>query len=131
VILGAAYAYGANVDDALRHLALARRLSPRDDGQAGNFSTTGLCHLIAGRYAEAVDCERRAVQLRPHYGTAWRTLAAANGLLGDASAAALALAEAHRIQPNLSVAWVEKYYPLVDAALRARYIEGLKKAGLK
>jgi hypothetical protein len=70
-------------DEGHRQLEIATRLSPRDHTQAANLSIEGLCHLVAGRYAEAVTAERRAVQLRPNFGTAWRTLAAAAGLAGD------------------------------------------------
>ena len=91
----------------------------------------GFCHLIAGRFAEAVTCERRAVQLKPRFVTAWRTLAAAAGLAGDTAVAAGALAEAKRMQPSLSPEWVEKYFPVVRKEDRARYIEGLRLAGLE
>ena len=86
-------------------------MSPRDYTQAANFSVEGLCHLVAHRYDEAVTAERRAVQLRPDFGTAWRTLTAAAGLAGDLELARQGLAECKRLQPNVSIAWVEKYYP--------------------
>ena len=130
-VLGSAYGYAGMPDEGLRQVALATRLSPRDHIQAATLSVIGLCHLMAKRFAEAVSFERRAVQLRPHFGTAWRTLAAAAGLAGDTVLAAQALAEAKRLQPNLSVDWVEKYQPIVRAEDRAMYIEGLRKAGLQ
>jgi adenylate cyclase len=131
MILGSAYGYGGMPDDGLRHLALATRLSPRDHIHAAALSTTGLCHLMAKRFAEAVSFERRAVQLRPHFGTAWRTLAAAAGLAGDLDVGVKALFEAKRLQANLSIDWVERYHPIVRAEDRAMYIEGLRKAGLQ
>jgi adenylate cyclase len=118
-------------DDGLHHLALAARLSPRDFTQAGNLSIQGLCHLMARRFPKAVECERRAVELRPHFGTAWRTLAAAAGLAHDHDTAAHALAEARRLHPSLSVEWVEKCHPIVHEKDRAMYIEGLRAAGLE
>jgi adenylate cyclase len=131
MILGCAYAYAGRVDEAFPHLEIATRLSPRDHTEAANLSTGGLCHFIAGRYDEAVAHERRAVQLRPYFGTAWRTLAAAAGLAGDIEQAASALAEAKRLQPALTIDWVEKYHPIIRPEDRARYIEGLRKAGLE
>ena len=68
---------------------------------------------------------------RPHFGTAWRTLAAAAGKAGKLDVAAEALAEAKRLHPSLSVEWVEKYHPIVHAKDRAIYIEGLRAAGLE
>jgi hypothetical protein len=35
------------------------------------------------------------------------------------------------LQPNVSIAWVEKYYPLIRIEDRSRYIEGLRRAGLE
>jgi Flp pilus assembly protein TadD len=130
MILGVAYGYAGLADEGLRQLEIATRLSPRDHIQAANLSCEGLCHLVAGRYADAVTAERRAIQLRPNFGTAWRTLTAAAGLAGDLELAARGLAECRRLQPSLSVDWIERYHPLIRAEDRARYIDGLRKAGL-
>nr|MBA3516397.1 adenylate/guanylate cyclase domain-containing protein [Hyphomicrobiales bacterium] len=82
-LLGCEYGYGGMPEEGLRHMALAARLSPRDIQQAVHLSSTGLCHLVARRFAESAAFGRRAVQLRPHFSTAWRTLATAAGLEGD------------------------------------------------
>lgn len=129
--LGVAYGYAGLAEDGLRQLEIARRLSPLDQTQAANLSVEGLCHLVAGRYAEAVRAERRAVLMRPNFGTAWRTLTAAAGLAGDLETARQGLVECKRLQPNLSIDWVEKYHPLIRSEDRARYIEGLRNAGLE
>ncbi len=71
--LGAVYGYGGLPEDGLHHLALASRLSPRDYTLSANFSVRGLCHFIGGWYAEAAECERRAVELHPYFVSAWRT----------------------------------------------------------
>jgi tetratricopeptide (TPR) repeat protein len=131
LIFGSACGYRGRSEEGLRHLDIAIRLSPRDHLLAPMLSTQGLCHLMAGRYAEAVALERRAVQLRPHFGTAWRTLAAAAGLAGEIEIGRQALAEVRRLHPAVSVAWIEKYHPIVNAEDRAMYIEGLRKVGLE
>jgi len=131
VILAVAYAYAGLAEEGYRQLEIATRLSPRDYAQAANFSVEGLCHLVACRYAEAVTAERRAVQLRPDFGTAWRTLTAAAGLAGELELARQGLAECKRLQPNVSIAWIEKYHPLIRVEDRTRYIEGLRRAGLE
>ena len=128
--LGLAYGYGGMPEDGLHHLAIADRLSPRDFTQAGTLSTAGLCHFIAGRYGDGAEHEQRAVELRPHFVTAWRTYAASAGMAGDRDAAAYALSQAQRLQPSLSVDWVEKYHGIVRPEDRARYIQGLQIAGL-
>jgi adenylate cyclase len=107
------------------------RLSPRDFTQAVNYSTNGLCHFVAGHFAEAADWQRRAVKLRPHFGTAWRTLAAAAGKAGNLDMAEGTLAEAIRLHPALSIEWLERYHPIVHQRDRAIYIDGLRAAGLE
>jgi len=129
-MLGMTYGYAGEAESGLEHLSLATRLSPRDPQQARFLSATGLCHLMAGRFAQAVEFERRAVQLRPHYLAAWRTLAAAAGLSGDRDEAAAALSEAKRLQQDLSIAWIEAYHPIVHERDRTMYIKGLRAAGL-
>ena len=130
VILGSTYGYGGMPDDGLHHLALAARLSPRDFTRAGNFATAGLCQFMARRFGEAVASELRAVELRPHFGTAWRTLAAAAGMANENETAVQALSEATRLHPSLSIDWVQKHHPIVHEKDRATYIEGLRRAGL-
>jgi len=131
MVLGCAYGYGGMPEDGLHHLALARRLSPRDFTRSANFSTCGLCCFVAGRFDEAADWERRAVELYPDFGTAWRTYAAAAGMAGRREEAAHALNEAKRLQPTLSADWVERFHPIVKASDRAVYIQGLRAAGLE
>jgi TolB-like protein/Tfp pilus assembly protein PilF len=130
VILGSTYGYGGMPDDGLHHLAIASRLSPGDYSQAGNLATQGLCHLMAGRFSKAVECERRAVQLRPHFGTAWRTLTAAAGLANDLETASHALKESKRLHPTLSIRWIEEQHPIVHGKDRDIYVRGLRAAGL-
>jgi adenylate cyclase len=130
MLLGCAYANAGRIDEAVRHLAISTRLSPRDVTEAPILYNYGLCHFLAGRYSESVAYERRAIELRPDYPAAWTGLAAAAGLAGDVEIASHALAEAKRVQPSLSVDWIERYHPLVRPEDRARFIEGLRKAGL-
>jgi adenylate cyclase len=131
VVLGAAHGYGGMPEEGLHHCAVAARLGPRDVTRAVNFSAAGLCHFMAARFAEAVEWERRAVELRPEFGSAWRTLAASAGKAGDIVLAARALTEAKRLQPSLSLGWIERFHPIVRETDRSGYIEGLRAAGLE
>lgn len=131
MILGCAYGYGGMPADGLHHLALASRLSPRDFTRSAHLSISGLCHFVAGRFGEAAECERRAVELLPDFGTAWRTYAAAAGMAGRRDEGIRALKEAKRLQPALTVDWVETFHPIVRASDRAIYIQGLRAAGLE
>jgi TolB-like protein/Tfp pilus assembly protein PilF len=130
-ILGCTYGYAGMAADGLHHCALAAKLSPRGYFQPATLAVTGLCHLMARRFAEAVAFERRAVELRPDFGMSWRTLTAAAGLAGELELARGALAEARRLQPTLSVEWVEQYHGIVREEDRAMYLDGLRAAGLE
>ena len=94
------------------------------------FTSTGSVTSWQDDIRRPLPPARRAVELRPHYGAPWRTLAAAAGLAGDRDTASHALSEAKRLQPSLSVDWIERYHPLVRSEDRARFIDGLRKAGL-
>lgn len=130
MLLGCAHANAGRVDEAVVHLARSTRLSPRDVTEAPILYNYGLCHFLAGRYPEAIAFSRQAVELRPTYSAPWCTFAAAAALAGDRDAANHALAEAKRAQPSLSIDWVERCHPLVRQEDRARFIDGLRKAGL-
>jgi Flp pilus assembly protein TadD len=73
---------------------------------------------MAGRFADAVEWERRAVELRPHFGTAWRTLAAAAGKAGSLDTASQALSVARRLHPSLSSARPSAKYCCSVSSLR-------------
>ena len=130
-VLGATFGFGGEPEDGLEQLRIAQRLSPRDAQQALFLSGEAICHFVAGRYGESAVLNRRAVQVRPRYTSAWRSLAAGAAMAGDIDAAKTALAEAKRLQPDLSVDWVEEHYPIVRLQDRAIYIEGLRRAGLQ
>jgi adenylate cyclase len=130
MVMGSTYGYGGMPEDGIRHVEIAMRLSPRDPIQSANLSTIGTCHFVAGRYSEAMEYQRRAVQLGPRFGTAWRSLAAAAGMAGDLALGASALSSALRLHPALTLAWAEAYHPIVSEKDRAIYVEGLRRAGL-
>src|SRR5262249_45320508 len=91
MLMSGTYGYGGMPDEGMHHVEIAMRLSPRDSFQPANLSNVGTCHFMAGRYVEAAEFQRRAVQLRSNFGTAWRSLAAAAGQADDLELAASAL----------------------------------------
>ena len=129
-ILGASFGFGGEPEEGLQQVRIALRLSPRDVHQAVFLSAEAICHFVARRYRESAALNRRAVQLRPRFVSAWRSLAAAAGLAGDMETASAALAEARSLHVDLSAEWIENNYALVKPEDRALYIEGLRKAGL-
>lgn len=128
--LGLALAYGAKGAEAVVHLETAMRLSPRDPFFSVFVSMRGFAHFMAGDYAAGRDCGRRSVRLSPELSAHWRTLALSAAMLGYLEEAQEAVAKARQLQPDYSVAWVERASPLVHAADRTRYCDILRQVGL-
>jgi Tfp pilus assembly protein PilF len=130
IILGSTYGYAGIGEEGLHHLALAERMSPRDFSQSANYASQALCHFVTGHYSEAVTQGRRAVQLRPHFGTAWRTLSASSGMADELDDGRQALEQARRLHPTLSLDWVRRFLPITHASSMERYLQGLSAVGL-
>ena len=127
---GLALAYGGKGAQAVVHLETAMRLSPRDPFFSVFVSMCGFAHFMAGHYAAGLDCGRRSVRLSPELSAHWRTVALSAAMLGYLEEAQEAVEKARQLQPDYSVAWVERASPLVQAADRARYCHILREVGL-
>ena len=73
---------------------------------------------------------RSTIARHPKHAGAWRLLTVSLGLLGKAEEAKAALAQTLTLQPDLSLGHVESNTIYADPADRARFREGLLKAGL-
>ena len=71
------------------------------------------------------------MELYPDFGTAWRTYAAAAGMAGRREEAAHALKEAKRLAADPVGRLGQWFHPIVKSSDRARYIQGLRAAGLE
>jgi Flp pilus assembly protein TadD len=90
-----------------------------------------MAFFALGRYEEAVEVCRATAALHPHHAGAWRLMTVSLGLLGRVEEAKAALAHTLTLQPDLSSAHVVKDTVFADPADRARFLEGLRRAGLK
>lgn len=127
---GLILAYGAKGAEAVGFLETAMRLSPRDPYFSAFASIRAFAHFMAGDYAAGLDWGRRAVRQNPDIAGSWRGLALSAAMLGYLEEAQEAVAKARQLQPDYSVAWVERSSPLVHAADRARYCDILRPVGL-
>jgi TolB-like protein/cytochrome c-type biogenesis protein CcmH/NrfG len=127
----AALSFCGRWEESLEAVSRAIQLSPRDPLSALYYGSACLAHFIGGNYDEAMRLARIAVRLRADYAAAYRVLAAAAGMSGDAQAAAGALNDLRRAQPNVSLAWIEEHVPFKRDADRERYLEGFRRAGLQ
>jgi TolB-like protein/DNA-binding winged helix-turn-helix (wHTH) protein/Flp pilus assembly protein TadD len=127
--LGVALSLAGQSDPAIMHLEQALRMSPHDPYNAIFYSYLSAAHYIAKRYTEAVGFGRKAVQLRHGMTGAHRIYIASLAQAGQLGEARAALEKLKQIQPNLSIAWIEKHVPYTPGPMR-HFLEGMHKAGL-
>jgi TolB-like protein/DNA-binding winged helix-turn-helix (wHTH) protein/cytochrome c-type biogenesis protein CcmH/NrfG len=130
--LGYALACGGQPERGLQSLEQAHRLSPRDPFLAIYAPVVRYMALFAlGRYEETIAVCRSTAALHPNHAGAWRLMTVSLGLLGRIDEAREALAQTLTMQPDLSSAHVANDTVFADPADRARFLEGLQRAGLK
>lgn len=128
--LGFALMFDDRTDDAISHLQQAIRMSPQDPQNAIFNVGLSAAHYLAARYAEAIDYGRKSVQQRPAYVGGYRILCAGLAQAGDSEEAGAVLARLKQLQPDISLASVQKHVPYLPGPM-ARFMEGLRKAGLE
>ena len=129
---GYALAVGRQPERGIESLEQAHRLSPRDPFLAIYAPTVRYMALFAlGYYEDTVDVCRATIALYPHHAGAWRLMTVSLALLGRDAEANAALAHTLTLQPELSLDHVDRNTVYADPADRARFLEGLRKAGLK
>jgi TolB-like protein len=130
--LGYALACGGQPESGLQALEEAHRLSPRDPFLAIYAPTVRYMALFAlARYEETIAVCRATTASHPHHAGAWRLMTVSLGLLGRVDEAKDALAHTLTLQPDLSSAHVEINTVYANPEDRSRFLEGLRKAGLK
>ena len=126
----------AKPEEALPLVEQGLRLNPRHSNVFYYLLAVGTCHLFLGHLDEAIDF---LTQARAADATFFHTriiLAAALGLKGDIDGARIALAELHKLKPELiSIAVIKKMYEVNSlpetVALRDRtFYAGLRRAGM-
>ncbi len=130
--LGYALACGGQPERGLQSLEVAERLSPRDPFLAIYAPTARYMALFAlGQYEETIAVCRSTAARYPHHAGAWRLMTVSLGLLGRIDEARAALAHTLTLQPDLSSAHVAMNTVYADPSDRARFLLGLRNAGLE
>ncbi|MGC2720744.1 MAG: adenylate/guanylate cyclase domain-containing protein [Candidatus Acidiferrales bacterium] len=119
-----------NPEIALKHIALAMRLSPRDPYFFGMQAVAAFAHFFAGRYDEASSWAEAALQDAPNFHQALRMAAAGHALAGRLEIGRKAMERLRQIDPDLRVSNLFELTPLRRAQDMASYQDGLRKAGL-
>jgi len=128
--LGWALAFDGRADQAIAHLELAIRMSPHDPQNAIFNTGIAVVHYLSGRFAEAAGFGRKALQLRSGFTAANRIVIASLAQAGQIDEARAVLARLKELHPHLSIAWIEEHVPYTPGPM-AKFIEGMRKAGLK
>jgi len=120
-----------NPELAIKHVTHAMRLSPLDRDTVGMQAAIADAHFCDGRYDAACLWAAKSLQEAPNFLPALRIAAASNALAGRLAEARGAMACLHRIVPTLRVSNLnELLAPFRRPEDLARYVEGLRKAGL-
>jgi len=116
---------------AIKHAALAMRLSPLDPRLFVWRFYTALAELCAGRYDDAALWGERALRDQPNYGAAMRIAAASHALAGHLVEAQKLTARLSQLDAQLRISNLgDVMPPFRRMEDRATYVEGLRKAGL-
>ena len=127
---GLSLSYSGRWQEAEEVVGRALRLSPRDPYSAVYAGILAYAKFLGGDYQAAIQLSHGAIRQRSDFVGAHRVLAASAGMAGDVDLAGAALAECRRVQPNISLDWIRGEMPIKLEPDRARYLEGLRRAGL-
>jgi tetratricopeptide (TPR) repeat protein len=130
-MLGIYLARWGRPDEAIEKLERAIRLNPQDPTTHFYFYAMAVAHFVAERYEEAVEWAQRSLQTRGDYSLALATLAASLAFLGRMDQAQATVQELLRLVPEFSLTGIKLFLPAADPDFVDRYLDGLRKAGLK
>jgi TolB-like protein/cytochrome c-type biogenesis protein CcmH/NrfG len=129
--LGQAQALAGEYETAVTHINKAILLSPHDPFVVYWLGHLGVAAFADERYEDACYWGRKTIQQNPMFPGGHRLVAASCGQLGRAQEAANELKELLLLMPGMSADDVRKQVPFKKPGDMERYIEGLRKAGLK
>jgi TolB-like protein/Tfp pilus assembly protein PilF len=131
-VLGAVLVVLRRPEEGIAHLERALRLDSKNPGKAQWLDGMSTAHFAAGHYEEAVDWAKQSIQINPDSDSSYRSLAVGYAQLGRIDEARAAVAEALRIDPDLTLEKVKRQR--LDFGLASDFIEreidALRKAGL-
>jgi adenylate cyclase len=105
-------------------------MSPHDPQNALFNVALAAAHYLAGRYNEAIVFGRKAMQQRFGLTNGHRIYIASLAQAGRIDEARAALARLQELQPENSIAWIERNIPYRPGPM-AKFLEGMRKAGLE
>ncbi len=130
--LGDSLAYEGRFAEAIRYFEKAIRLSPYDPQRWAFYSYRALAHVLAGEFDQALEAAETATRVPNCHYWPFAHRVAALGHLQRQTQLPSALAELEQSKSNFSCALArERLFYIKDPAHLERYIEGLRKAGVR
>jgi adenylate cyclase len=129
--LGLALASSGRGDEAVAPLSEALRLSPRAQNNFMYHHLMGFALFVAGRYQEGLASADTSLRENSGLPGAHRVRAACLSQLGRIDEAKAAFAEFLRLAPDATVTSIKAQVPLKRPEDLERYIDALKRAGLR
>jgi adenylate cyclase len=129
VQLGANLNFAGRPEEAIPVLKQALRLDPFPTHHT--YSQLCIAYRCLGRYEEAVAACEKAVQLAPDSAFRHASMAATYSLAGREEEARAAAAEVLRLDPKFSLEYIAKTAPYKNQADLEKFINPLRKVGLK
>jgi adenylate cyclase len=130
-ILGLLLAFAGRPDEGIAKIETGTRLDPRNPWMWMDFQMLATAHLVAERFAEAVDAAQRSLQHNPDDHNTHALLAIGYAHLGRIEEARAAFREVLRLQPDYSLAGAKQVFAGADEEFVERLVAGLRRAGLK
>ena len=115
---------------AIEHIAKAIRFNPLDPSLYSMQAGTALAHFLAGRYEDALEWSEKTLREKPTFLPALRMRAISHALAGRLELAKDAMARACEIDPTSRISTLSERLPLRHPEDRAKWEDGLRKAGL-
>ena len=128
--LGAAYALTGRGREAFEWIERARRLSPRDIFRDEFDVHTSFAHFQVADYRMAAEFAAKASIPRPEHVYPHLMLAVSYAHLGALDAARDEVAKVKALVPDFCLTTADKVSVFVDPVDKARFLDGLRKAGL-
>ncbi len=127
--LGMGLTFADRPEEAIKAFKRAIRLNPK--APSWYLHQLAEAYRNMGRYDEAIEWGKKAVDRNPKNLPAHLVLAACYSLAGREKEAQVEAAEVLRINPNYSLERLGKTDPQKNQAVKKRYIDALRKVGLK
>ncbi len=108
-----------------------QRLNPQGDTATVAWDNMAMAYWEIGRFDASLDAAHHLVAARPDYWWGWVELALSFASLGQLDDAHAAIREARRVQPDLSIASIQRAIAVSRPEIDARRNAALRQAGLE